>query len=121
MGEEGAGSQADEAAVLARANFERVVGEVLLFLGGIPPYDELFLEQLPERIVRPLALKQFEIVRSGEGIMVGYRSWAMVTDELAARLEAADGVVELGRDDWNCGAKRVVVDEVGLMAKDGGA
>ena len=108
-------SGADESSRLSRANFERVVGEVLLFLSGVPPYEEMFLEELPERIIRPLVLGQFELVRSEEGVIVGYRSWAMVTEELAERLEVGEEAFKLGRDDWNCGGRRIVVDEVGYV------
>lgn len=109
-------SSANEAAILARANFESVVGEILLFLSGIPPYEEMFLEQIPNRIIRPLALKQFQIVRSEEGLIIGYTSWAMVTEELAERLRAGNMLVdEFGKDGWNCGDNKVVVDEIGMV------
>ena len=39
--------QADEAVLAARAGFERVVGGLSLFLGNIPPCNEIFLERLP--------------------------------------------------------------------------
>ena len=46
---------------LARANFERAVGEALLFLGSHPFYEQLFLEEIKERILPPMALKQFAL------------------------------------------------------------
>ena len=52
---------------LARANFERAVGEALLFLGSHPFYEQLFLEEIKERILPPMALKQFRVARDKDG------------------------------------------------------
>lgn len=109
--------EADQVIARARENFERVLGEVTLFLSGIPPYDELFLEELPQRIFRPLMLKQFEIVRSKDGLMIGYTTWAMLPAERAARYEAGDEEIEWEWDDWNSGDKKVIVDQVGVTGE----
>lgn len=99
----------------ARANFERVLGEVLLLLSSIPPYDNLFLAQLTTRIVPPLVLKQFQLTRTEEGIIIGYTSWAMVTPALAEQLSAnADAIDNLTREDWNSGGEKVIIDAVGV-------
>ena len=50
-----------------------------------------------------------------KGYILGYKSWAMVSDELVARLESGDERVELSKEDWNCGDKKIIVDEVGMV------
>ena len=99
---------------MARANFERVVGEVLMFLSGMPGYSDMFMKDI-SRIITPIALKQFELARMKEGIIVGFKSWAVVTDELAKELEENPSRANnLKREDWNCGAQKVIVDEMGV-------
>ena len=99
----------------ARANFERTLGEVLLLLSSLPPYDNLFLSQITTRIVPPLVLKQFQVTRTPEGLIIGYTSWAMVTPALAEKLSAdGDAADDLTREDWNCGGEKVIIDAVGV-------
>lgn len=99
----------------ARENFERVLGEVLLFISAIPPYDNLFLSQITTRIIPPLVLKQFQITRSKEGLIMGYTSWAMVPPVLADKLTNDAGATDsLSREDWNSGGEKVTIDAIGM-------
>lgn len=102
---------------LARANFERVVGEVLMFFSAMPGYSDMFIKDIP-RIITPIALKQFEITRTKEGLIVGFRSWAMVTEALAKELEENPTKANaLVREDWNSGSVKVTVDAMGMASK----
>lgn len=112
---------------LARANFERAVGEALLFLGSHPFYEQLFLEEIKERILPPMALKQFRVARDKDGNTVGYVSWAFVNEEVNARLSKAAESIKAGqlaespkitKEEWKCGELFLIMDSVGVSLED---
>ena len=112
---------------LARANFERAVGEVLLLLGAHPLYEQLFLAEIKERILPPMALRQFRVARDKDGNTVGYVSWAFVNEEVDARLKKAVEGLKAGRlseapkitkEEWKCGELFLIMDSVGVSLED---
>ena len=84
-----------------------------MFLSGMPGYSDMFMKDI-SRIITPIALKQFELARMKEGIIVGFKSWAMVTDELAKELEENPSRANnLKREDWNCGKNKIDIVDFG--------
>jgi len=104
----------------ARANFEQAVGEVLLFLGSHPLYEQMFLSEIGERIIPPLLKKQYKILRNGDGVMTGYASWAMVSEEVEKKIQegAENGKLEIDKEEWGCGDRLLVVDCIGVSETD---
>ncbi len=93
----------------ARANFERALGEALLFLGAHPLFEQLFLGEIEERVLPPVALRQFRLIREESGAVLAYVSWARMGGESLRRF--ADGE-PLSRGDWNSGGELVIMDAV---------
>ena len=92
-----------------RADFEHVAGGLSLFLANIRPCNEIFLERLPGKSIRPLVRGQFGIVcHGGESIS------SSGTGELGGNRR---GVNMSESGSYSAGEK--VADEVGLMARDG--
>lgn len=93
----------------ATANLERALGEALLFLGAHPLYEQLFLEDIEARILAPLLLRQFRLIRGEDGGTLAFVSWAKMSEESLQRLK--DGG-QIAREDWHSGGETVIVDAV---------
>ena len=108
-------AEEQRAQLLGLGNLHRGLGEVAMFLAGHAAYKGMFLSDLRRSMLPAVLHNQYRIIRNRQERTVGYVSWAMVTEELAERLEAGEEAFKLGRDDWNCGGRRIVVDEVGYV------
>ena len=93
----------------ATANLERALGEALLFLGAHPLYEQLFLEDIEARILAPLLLRQFRLIRDEDGGTLAFVSWAKMGEESLQRLKNGG---QIAREDWHSGGETVIVDAV---------
>lgn len=101
--------EAKERKAAAKAKMERALGEVLLFLAGHPAFEQLFLDEMEDGILRPVVLRQFRLVRNEEGVPLVYVSWAMMSEDVVRRIEGGGRVM---RGDWDSGGLAVVMDVV---------
>lgn len=88
---------------------------VVALLSRSPTHKFLFLSDLEWRVIPPLVLKQFRLFRNDRAV-IGYASWALVSDEVAGRLKA--GHTRLRPEDWKSGETACLID---LAAPFGGA
>lgn len=79
-----------------------------------PRHRHLFLADLEWVLLPPLALKQFRLFTK-DGRPVAFATWAFVSEEVAARLEAGAG--KLKPSEWKSGDKCWIVE---LVAPFGG-
>lgn len=91
-----------------------VVGEVALLMaeGGFHRYRHI--QDLGATVYPAAALRQCKFMRTGQGVTVGYVSWALVSDEVLERMRK--GAYRLRMEDWQGGENAVVVDVAGPMA-----
>ena len=103
-----------EQTAAAKANMERALGEVLLFLAGHPAFEYLFLNEMEDGILHPVMLRQFRLIHNEEGIPLAYVSWAMMNEESMHRIKDSGKIV---REDWNSGKQPVIMDAVAPNAE----
>ena len=99
-----------EQAERARASFERTVGEVLLFLGMHPLYEQMFLEEIGTQLLPSILLRQFRVLRDENGITMGYVSWARTDKKTRQSMLAGE---ELTEGSWQSGDDVVIVHAAG--------
>jgi cytolysin-activating lysine-acyltransferase len=86
-----------------------------------PRHRHLFLQDLQWRLIPPLILRQFRLFQK-DGKPVALATWAMVSEEVAARLGGGDGTADPGEKprtdlrlkpaEWRSGERAVLVDVV---------
>jgi len=101
---------------LPPGEFFTLYGEVLFLLFHAPLHRVYTVEEIEERIVRPMTLDQFRIYRREDG-PVALVTWAFVSDELDARLQTEQ--TPLGPDDWRSGPNLWFVEFVAPFGHTG--
>jgi len=103
-----------EAEQRSRERFERALGTILLFLGNHPLCELLLLDDVRERIVPAVKLRQYAIIRERNGAISAYVAWAKLdagTERRLAESPPSDGP-PLSPHEWDCGAKATIIDVV---------
>ena len=67
------------------------------------------MEDIEARILAPLLLRQFRLIRDENGGTLAFVSWAKMSEESLQRLK--DGG-QIAREDWHSGGETVIVDAV---------
>lgn len=116
---------------LSDREFLYVLGEVTWLMGRSPKHKHLFLADYDWLVAPPLLLKQARIFRNKpatpdastppssaplEGTPLAFVSWAVVSDEVDARLKS--GIIRLQPGDWRSGPHPWIID---VVAPFGGA
>ena len=91
-----------------------VIPEILWLLTQSPTHKYMFLADMEWYLLPPITLNQFRIFRH-EGRALAYVAWAMVNDEVDARLRK--GIVRLKPIEWRSGKLVWITD---LVAPAGG-
>ena len=65
------------------------------------------MEDIEARILAPLLLRQFRLIRDENGGTLAFVSWAKMSEESLQRLK--DGG-QIAREDWHSGGETVIVD-----------
>lgn len=99
----------------AARTVSQVFGEITWLMSQSPLHKNLFLSDLEWKVMVPVMLQQFRLFYDQEK-PVGVIFWALVDDEVAARLSSGDK--RLRPQDWKSGDKREVVE---IVAPFGGA
>ena len=85
------------------------MAEIIRLMSISPHHKYMFLSELEWAVLPPLRLGQFRLFHD-KGRVVGYVSWAMVSEAVEARMKS--GGRRLRPEEWKSGGKRVVVDVV---------
>jgi cytolysin-activating lysine-acyltransferase len=104
-----------EAAAARDREFLRVLGEVSWLMSLSAPHRHLFMADLEWLVLPPMALTQARLYRNDKGSPIAYASWALVSDEVDARLKQRIG--KLKPADWRSGPHPWIID---LVAPFGG-
>ena len=118
-GSQAAVSGSNQEADAARDDMSRILGQIVTLLGQSPAHKHIFLADL-EWLVLPAMLNRQVCVwrrQTDRGNMpVAYASWAMVSEEVDARLRQEQ--VKLKPTDWQSGEIAWLID---MVAPYGGA
>lgn len=93
--------------------FGSTMGQVVWLMTMSADHRDLPIREIETRVSAPLLLRQFKLYSKGDQ-PVAYLAWALVTDEVKARLDAGDRALEL--TDWRGGENLVIVDCVSPFA-----
>ena len=94
----------------ARMNVNEILGQIVRLLMMSPQHRHMFVADMEHRIIPPLRLGQCRVLRMEGGRSTTYASWARVSDDVHARLEA--GEHRLRPEDWNSGSHLWLIDVV---------
>lgn len=89
-------------------NLNVLTGAIGLMMAS-PRHRHLFLADLEWALLPPLALKQFRLFTK-DNRPVAFATWALVSEAVAARLEAGHGKLKPG--EWKSGDKCWIVDVI---------
>lgn len=92
-----------------------VLGHAVWLMSNSPLHKFFFLADLEWMLVPPVAQQQFRLWMD-KGKPEGFATWALVNDEVEARLKA--GMKRLAPQEWRCGEHLWLMD---LVAPFGGA
>ena len=92
------------------AEFDRMLGGAFGVMAASAQYAKKTLKELHERVLPPVALRQFRLVRDDDGRACGFISWAKVNAETMKKLQEGDGKITPA--EWNNGDIGVVMDMV---------
>ena len=87
--------------------FGSALGQAVWLMTMSKEHRELPIKEIEDRLITPIFLQQFKIYSKGKQ-PVAFLSWAMVSDEVKARVEAGERQLKL--KDWRSGNELVVVE-----------
>jgi len=91
-----------------------VLGRVVLLALNAPSHKHLFLAELEWLVLPALQTGQYRLFQR-DGMPIAYASWAMVGDEVEARL--VSGVFKLKPADWRSGDRLWLIDLIAPPAE----
>lgn len=103
---------ADSPRARPKERFEEAVGAILLYLGAHPRYEHMLLDDVRQRIIPAVRLRQYRTVETPDGDMIAYVSWARLDAGAVERLTSSspsDGFV-LSEEEWDGGDEVVIID-----------
>lgn len=92
---------------LEAQTFASALGQAVWLMTMDPAYRDLPIREIEARVATPIFLQQFKVYLKGKQ-PVAFLTWALASDDVKARIEAGDKVLEL--KDWRSGTNRVVVE-----------
>ena len=93
------------------AEVEQALGAVFNLMSSLPAYGRRSIAELHSKLLPPIAVRQYRIVRGKDGNAVAFISWALVSDQILGRLQ--NGESKIKPKDWKDGENGVVME---LMA-----
>ena len=97
-------------ALKARTATDAVLGQIVRLMMASPKHRHMFLSDMEVQVIPPLRLGQCRVLRNSDGQAFAYASWARVSDDVHARLEAGERRLRPG--DWNSGPNWWLIDIV---------
>lgn len=94
----------------SRVTADEILGQITRLMMMSPKHRQMFVSEVELQVVPPLKLGQCRVLMGEDGQPLAYASWARVSDEVHARLEA--GNHRLRPDDWNSGPHPWLIDIV---------
>ncbi|MFV0335058.1 MAG: toxin-activating lysine-acyltransferase [Tropicimonas sp.] len=92
---------------IASETFASAMGQAVWLMSMSPDHRDLPIRDIETRVSIPLLLGQFRVYTKGKQ-PVAFLTWAAVTDEVKARLDAGERPADIR--DWKAGSNMVVVD-----------
>lgn len=92
------------------AHLEESLGAIVNLMAAHPHYAGKTLKDIHERVLPPLAARQFRLVRNEDGEAVAYLSWAMVSDGVEKLIGKKNRPPR--PSDWQSGETGLLIDVV---------
>ena len=90
------------------AEVEQALGAVFNLMASHPAYAGRNIADLHTKLLPPIAMRQYRIVRGKDGNAAAFVSWALVGDTILGRLQ--NGESQIKPSDWKSGENGVIMD-----------
>ena len=87
---------------------EQALGAVFNLMASHPAYAGRNIADLHAKLLPPIAMRQYRIVRGKDGNASAFMSWALVGDTVLGRLQ--NGESQIKPSDWKSGENGVIMD-----------